>query len=102
MAVAYVSMNNTFDSLSWGNISNASPTHDYRIWAIDEETVSDNGAVCIKVSYGSGPSHVLVYKDYDVFYEIRNSGTINPDDERVTKKFKFMELETAKEYAASL
>ncbi len=89
---------------AYGNISNtfSAPAVDYRIWSIDEEIVNDNGSVVIKVSYGSGPSHVLVYKDYGVFYEIRNRGTIDPDDEQVTKKFKFMELEMAKEFAASL
>jgi hypothetical protein len=59
------------------------PTIDIRKWKIEQEYVSDSGAVVVQIQYIDFTDEfdgkkLLVYGDYEQFYQIRNSGEIDP------------------------
>lgn len=83
--------------------SNISPGYDTYRWEIIDERVFENNAIIIYVRFIDTETRMLlIYKNYDEFYTLRNIGKIDPDHELVVKKFTLNEMEKAIEFAETL
>lgn len=86
LTFATTNINNTIsaygsiDKIAW---SNPASKLDTRKWSILDEHICDNGVTVIRIQYLDFKDEfdgkkILVFEDYETFYQIRNTGAIDP------------------------